>query len=124
MNEKPQERPLNNIFYPSISTLPSCFNLPYVGPKVPFGLSPHYTQMWTKSTNLDGIYLLLCQFEVLCSMMHFSNIPIDAIIMKLIHFAFKYSINGWICSLATNFISTWDNFIKLFLKKIFLIPKL
>ena len=38
-----QERQLNEIFYPHRTTLPSCFNIPDLRPKVAFKLRPHYT---------------------------------------------------------------------------------
>jgi len=43
LKEMAQERPLNDIFYPPVTTFPSCFNEPDLGPSVTFELRPHYT---------------------------------------------------------------------------------
>ena len=53
-----QERPLNDIFYPPRTTLPSCFNLPDLEPNVTFELRPHYTQMLPKFTGLEDAYFI------------------------------------------------------------------
>ena len=45
--------------------------------------------MLSKFTSLEDAYLFLWEFEEVCSMMHFPNIPIDAVHMKLIPFALK-----------------------------------
>ena len=52
-------------------------------------------------------------------MMHFPNIPIDVVGMKLIPFALKDSAKHWMYGLAANSVSIWDNFVKLFLRKYF-----
>jgi len=57
-----QERSLNGIVYPSRTTLPSCFSLPDLRPKVTFELRPHYTQMLPKFTGLEDAYLFLREF--------------------------------------------------------------
>jgi len=38
---------------------------------------------------------------------------------KLIHFSLKDATKRWIYGLAANSISTWDDFVKLFLRKYF-----
>ena len=91
LEDMAQERPLSDIFYPPRTALPSCFIIPDLGPNVTFELRPHYTQMLPKFTGLEDAYLFLREFEEVCSMMHFPNIPIDVVRMKLIPFALKDS---------------------------------
>ena len=104
-----QERPLNEIFYPPTTALASCFNLPDLGPKVIFKLRPHYTQMLPKFTSLENAYMFLREFEGVCSMIHFPNIPIDVVRMKLIPFALKDSAKHWIYGLAARSVTSWDD---------------
>ena len=112
-----QERPLSESFYPPRTALPSCFTIPDLGPNVTFELGSHYTHMLSKFTGLEDAYLFLR--EAVCSMMHFPNIPIDVVCMKLIHFALKDSAKHWIYGLAANSVTSWNDFVKLFLRKYF-----
>ena len=57
------ERPLNEIFFPPRSTLPSCFNLPALGANVNLKLEPHYIQMLPKFTGLEDAYLFLSEYD-------------------------------------------------------------
>jgi len=86
-----QEKPLNEIFYPSRTTLPSYFNLPDLGLEVTFELRPHYTQMLPKFTCFADANLFLREFEEVCSLIYFPNIPVDLVRMKLVPFALKDS---------------------------------
>jgi len=119
-----QEVLLNDIFYPHGTTLPSCFNLPDIGPNVTFELRTHYTQMLPKFTSLEDAYLFLREFKEVCFMIHFPNISIDVVHMKLISFTLKDTIKRWTYGLAANSVISWDDFVKLFLRKYFLMPKL
>jgi len=114
-----QERPLNDIFYPLTTTLPSCFNLLDLGPNVTFELRSYYIQMLPKFAGLEDAYLFLREFEEVCSMMHFPNIPMDVVHMKLIPFALKDFAKRWMYGLAANFVTSWDDFVKLFQRKYF-----
>jgi len=86
--------------------LPSCFTIPDLGPNVTFKLRLHYTQMLFKFTSLEDAYLFLREFEEVCSMMHFPNIPIDVVQMKLIPFALKDSAKHWMYGLAANSVAS------------------
>jgi len=101
-----QERSLSEIFYPSRTILPSCFTIPDLGPNVAFELRPHYTQMLPKFTGLEDAYLFLRKFEEVYSMMHFPDISIDVVRMKLIPFALKDSAKHWLYGLAANSITS------------------
>jgi len=86
-----QKRTSSDIFYPPRIALLSCFVMPNLAPNVTFKLKPHYTQMLSKFTGLEDAYLFLRKFKEICSMMHFTNIRIDVVWMKLIPFALKDS---------------------------------
>jgi len=62
-----------------------------LGSNITFELKPHYTQMHPKSIRLEATYLLLREFEEVCSIMHFPSISIAVVGMKLIHIALKDS---------------------------------
>ena len=62
--------------------------------------------MLPKFTSLEDAYLFLRKFEEVCSMMHFPNIPIDVVQMKLIHFSLKDSAKRWMYGLAARFVTS------------------
>ena len=75
--------------------------------------------MLPKFTGLEDAYLFLREFEEVCSVVHFPNIPVDVVRMKLISFALKDSAKCWMYGLATRSVTPWDDFVKLFLRKYF-----
>ena len=77
-----------------------------LGSNVAFKLRPHYTQMLPKCTGLEDAYLFLREFEKVCSMVHFTNISVDIVRMKLIHFALKDSVKRWMYGLASNSVTS------------------
>jgi len=115
-----QERTLSDIFYPPRTALPSCFVMPNLALYVTFELKSYYTQMLPKFISLEDAYLFLREFEEVCSMMHFPNILIDVVRMKLIPFALKDSAKRWMYGLAANSVTSWKDFVRLFLRKYFL----
>jgi len=112
-----QERTLSDIFYPHRTALPSYFVMSDLAPNVTFEFKPHYTQMLHKFTGLEDAYLFLREFEEVCSMMNFPNIPIDVVRMKLIHFVLKDSAKRWMYGLVANSVTSWNDFVRLFLRK-------
>jgi len=84
---------------------------------VTFKLRPHYIQILPKFTGLKDAYLFLREFEEVCSMMHFSNVPIDVVQMKLID-----SAKRWMYDLTVNSATSWNDFVRLFLRNISLMP--
>jgi len=75
--------------------------------------------MLPKFTCLEDAYLFLREFEEVCSMMHFCNILIDVVRMKLIPFALKDSAKLWMYGLDANSVTFWNDFVRLFLTKYF-----
>ena len=114
-----QGRTLSEIFDPPRAVLPSCFIIPELGPNVTFELRLHYIQILPKFAGLEDAYLFLREFEEVCCMMHFPNIPIDVVQMKLIPFALKDYAKRWKYGLAANSVTSWNDFVRLFLRKYF-----
>ena len=52
-------------------------------------------------------------------MIHFHNVHIDVVKLRLVPFALKDNAKRWMYTLPTNFISSWNDFIKVFLRKYF-----
>ena len=73
--------------------------------------------MLPKFISLEVAYLLLMGSKEVCSMIYFSNIFVDEIRVKFILFSLKHATKKWMCGLTTNPVSTWDDFVKLFLRK-------
>jgi len=55
--------------------------------------------------------------------MHFPNIPIDVMRMKLILFALKDYAKHWMYGSTTNSVTSWNDFVRLFRRKYFLNAK-
>jgi len=102
-----------------MTALSSCFVMPILAPNVTFELKLYYTQVLPKFTSLEDTYLLFRKFAEVCSMMHFPNILIDVAQMKLIPFALKDSAKRWMYGLAANSVTSWNDFVRLFLIKYF-----
>ena len=69
---------------------------------------------------MDGdAYLFLSEFDEVCSMMQFPNVPHDIVRLHFIPFALKDLAKKWMHSLPVNSISSWDGFVRVFLRKYF-----
>jgi len=88
-------RSLNQIFYPPRSTNPSCFQTPQLGGDVQFSFSPQYTTILPKFSVDGDAYLFLSEFDEVCSMMQFPNVPHDIVRLHFIPLAFKDSVKKW-----------------------------
>ena len=75
--------------------------------------------MLPKFTGLEDAYLFLREFVEVCSMIHFPNIPIDVVQIKLVPFALKDSAKCWMYGLAANSVTSSNDFVRLFLRKYF-----
>ena len=59
----------------------------------------------------------------MCLMMRIPQIGDDAVRLRLIPFSLKDLAKKWLYSLAVDSVTMWDDFVKAFLKKIYLIHK-
>ena len=68
---------------------------------------------------VEDAYLFLREFEEVCFVMCYPNVPIDTVRLKFISFALKDDAKNWIRSLPANSITNWDRFVRVFLRKYF-----
>ena len=71
----------------------------------------------------EDAYFFFREFEEVCLMMRIPQLGEDAIRLRFISFALKDLAKKWLYSLVVDSISTWDNFVKMLLKKLQLIHK-
>jgi len=72
----------------------------------------------------DGdAYIFLSEFEKVYSMVEFPNVSEDAVTLRFIPLALKDLAKKW-NSFQANFISSWDGFVRIFLRKCFLNEKI
>jgi len=67
--------------------------------------------MLPKFTGIEDLYLLLREFEEVCSMMSYPNVSIDIVRLKFIPFTLKDNAKKWMYSLPANSITNWDGFV-------------
>jgi len=77
--------------------------------------------MFSKFTGVEDAYLFLRlrEFKEVCSMMCYSNVPIDTVRLKFIPFDLNDDSKKWMYSLYANSITNWDGFVHVFLRKYF-----
>jgi len=78
MVEEQAQGPLhspNQIFYLLRSTNPSFFQIPQLSEDVQFSFCPQYATVLPKFSGDGDVYLFLSEFEDVCSMMQFPNVP-------------------------------------------------
>ena len=71
----------------------------------------------------EDAYFFVREFEEVCLMIKIANLRVDAIKLRFVPFALKDLAKKWLYSLEDDSIS-WDNFIKAFLKKFYLVHKI
>ena len=74
--------------------------------------------MLPKFIGIEDASLFLQEFEEVCYMMCYLNVS-DTVRLKFIPFALKDDAKKWIYSLPANFITNWDGFMRVFLRKYF-----
>ena len=71
----------------------------------------------------EDAYFFIREFEEVCLMMQIFQLGEDAVRLIFIAFALKNTTNKWLYSLPIGSVSSWDDFIKVFLKKFYPIHK-
>ena len=119
-----QPTSLQNMFYPIRTSLPYCIPIPLVG-EYNFKLKPQFINTLFKFHGLESedTYFFIREFEEVCLMMKISHLVDEAIRLRFIPFALKDLAKKWLYSLAAGSITSWDGFIKVFLKKFYPIHK-
>ena len=119
-----QQLTLQDRFYPIRTSLPSCISLPDVADNQ-FKLKPQYINTLPKFHGFESedAYFFIREFEEVCLMMKIANLGVDAIKLRYVPFALKDLAKKWLYSLEAGSISSWDNFVKGFLKNFYPVHK-
>ena len=109
---------LQDKFYPIRTSLPSCIRLPEVNGNN-LELKPQFINTLPRFHSLESedAYFFTREFEEECLMMSIPQLGEDTVWLRFISFTLKNLTKKWFYSLALDSILTWDNFVKVFLKK-------
>ena len=115
---------LQDRFYPIRTSLPSCILFPESNGNH-FELKPQFINTLPRFHGLESedAYLFIREFEEVCQMMRISQLTEDAVRLRFIPFALKDLAKKWLYNLPISSISSWDDFVKVFLKKFYPIHK-
>jgi hypothetical protein len=110
--------------YPPRSSHPTCIKLPPVN-EHQYELKPHFITMLPKFNGKENedAYIFISEFEEVCTMLKIQHLTDDAVKLRFIPFALRDNAKKWLYSLVTNSITTWKEFITVFLKKYFSMHK-
>ena len=75
--------------------------------------------MLPKFTGIEDAYIFIRKFEEVCDTMRIQELSEDAIKLRLINFVLKKNAKKWLYSVPNYSITTWEDFIKTFLRKCF-----
>ena len=117
---EPNQEPkyLKDLYYPVGSAQPSYIRLPEVMIGN-FEIKPQIINMLFKFTRIDDAYIFIREFEEVCETIRIHPMSEHAIKLRLINFVLKNSAKKWLYSLPNHSITTWDGFVKTFLRNFF-----
>ena len=106
--------------YPQRTSHPSCIKLPEATGKN-YELKPQFISMLPKfqGKETEDAYIFVSEFEEVCAMLKIQQLTEDAVKLCFIPFALKDNTKKWLYSLTTNLVTTWEEFVTIFLKKYF-----
>jgi len=82
---------------------------------VKFELNPDYVGMPSKFTGFEDPYLLVCEFEEVCLLIHMPRVPNDVVRMKFNLFALNDDAKRRMYGLKVGSTTSWDSFVNIFL---------
>ena len=108
---------LQDKFYPIRTSLPSCILLPEANGNN-FELKPQFINTLPRFHGLESedAYFFIREFEEVCLMMRIPQLGEDAVRLRFIPFALKDIAKKWLYNLPASSISSWDDFVKSFLR--------
>ena len=113
-------------FYPIRTSLSSCIILPEANGNN-FELKSQFINTITRFHGLGSenvfFYFFIREFKEVCLMMRIFQPGKDAVRLRFIPFALKDMAMKWLYNLPVSSILSWDNFVKVFLKKFYPIHK-
>jgi len=71
----------------------------------------------------EDAYFFIREFEEVCLMMCIPQLGDDAVRLRFIPFSLKDLAKKWLYSLVVDSVATWENLVKVFLKKFYPIHK-
>ena len=110
--------------FPDRVSVPSCITLPaHVGNH--FEIHSSHINTLPKFGNFesDDPYIFLTKFEQVCAIIKLQQLCEDGMKFRLISFSLTDYAEKWLYSLPSNSIKSWDEFIKIFLKKFYPLEK-
>ena len=114
---------LQDKFYPIRTSLPSCILLPEANGNN-FELKPQFINTLSRFHGLEfeNTYFFIREFEVYL-MMRILQLGEDVVRLRFIPFTLKDIAKKWLYNLPASFIASWDDFVNVFLKKLYPIHK-
>ena len=111
-------------FYPMRTSLPYCIQLPEADGDT-FELKPQFISTLPKYHGLESeeAYFFVREFEEVCLIMRIPQLGDDSIRLCFVLFVPKDLAKTWLYSLATESITSLNDFVKAFLKKFYPIHK-
>jgi len=106
-------------------SLPSCIWLPEASGNS-FELKPQFINTLLKFHDLESedAYFFIREFKEVCVMMSINHLGEDVVRLRFVPFALKDLTKKCLYHLAVDFITSWDDFVKTFLKKFYHIHKI
>jgi len=108
---------LQDKFFPIRTTLHSCIQLPETNGNN-FELKSQIINTLPKFHGMESedVYFFIRKFEEVCLLMIIPQLGEDAVRLWFILFALKELAKKWLYSLTVGSISSWNDFLKVFLK--------
>ena len=115
---------LQDKFYLIRTSLPSCSQLLETNGNN-FELKAQFINTFSRFHGMDSedVYFFIREFEEVCLIMRIPQLGEDVVRLRFIPFSLKDTAKKWLYSFPVGLVSSWDDFVKVFLKKFYSIHK-